>query len=450
MLRTLQTNLDNWKDAPRRKPLIVKGARQVGKTHVLESWGKSRFPRIHTLNFERAPTIGRAFEKDYDVIRIIGELSFHLDHPIDIKNDLLIFDEIQACPKALTSLKYFCEDMPELALVSAGSLLGVILSPESFPVGKVSFLHLRPMSFPEFVQAVDSKESWKYILKPAMDAEIPTVVHEHLWDLLRLYYVVGGMPEAIQVLAEERIHKGPRLKEALNQVRVIQRQILASYEQDFAKHAGGLNSVHIQALYRNIPSQLATVNDETTRRFQFGSVLSSKKGFSAWERPIHWLKNAGLIHQIKIANKSAFPLEHYTKPNMFKLMPHDIGLLGCMQNIPAEILLDQNYGIAKGYFAECYVAQALVCAAAADYDYPLYCWQEGESEIEFLWSGKTELVPIEVKSGLRTKSRSLGQYISRYHPSLSIRVSAKPLQFHAETKILNVPLALTHWIPKLI
>jgi hypothetical protein len=379
----------------------------------------------------------------------VGELSFHLDKTIDIHKDLLVFDEIQACPKALTSLKYFCEDLPALALACAGSLLGVALSSESFPVGKVSFLCLRPMSFPEFIQAVDTKDTWKYIEKPSITAQIPLPVHEHLWDLLRLYYYVGGMPEAVRVLSESDGLKGPGLREALLEVRVIQRQILASYELDFSKHAGKLNSVHLQALFNSIPSQLAAVNDESSRRFLFGNVLPNKKGFSAWERPIQWLKNAGLVHQIKIVNKSAFPLEHYTKANIFKLIPHDIGLLACMQNLPFEVLLQQSYGIAKGYFAEVYVAGAIISSSSDDFDTPLYCWQEGESEIEFLLSAGTQLLPLEVKSGLRTRSRSLDQYTTKYGPKLSIKVSGKPLNFNPETKTLNLPLALAHWIPRI-
>lgn len=438
-----------WRKSSNRKPLILKGARQVGKTHLLTHWGKEQFPKVHVVNFEKFPALNRIFERDFDPRRIIGELAFVLGSSIDPATDLVVFDEIQSAPRALTSLKYFCEEMPQLALACAGSLLGVILSADSFPVGKVNFLHLRPMSFPEFLLAVDAKETWRQIPQPSMHAVLAPVVHEHLWDLLRLYYVVGGMPESVAVITQSGADMGPKMRDALEGVRTVQRAILSSYEQDFAKHAGKLKAVHLQALYRNVPSQLAAVHDESTRRFHFGEVLPNKKGFSAWERPIQWLRNAGLVQQIKIANKAALPLEHYTKPNLFKLIPTDIGLLGCMQNLAPAVLLDQNFGIAKGYFAEAYVAQALLAASAVDHDPPLYCWHEGESEIEFLYPRGLDLVPIEVKAGRRTKSRSLGQYLLKYKPDLAVRVSTKALAFNPSTKILDLPLFLAHWIPHL-
>jgi uncharacterized protein len=450
MYRLLLDNLEIWRLSPRRKPLILKGARQAGKTYLLKTWGNAHFPKVHIVNFEQKSAIAKIFERDLDVKRIISELSFATESAIDPKTDLLIFDEIQACPRALTSLKYFCEDMPELALACAGSLLGVSLSSESFPVGKVSFLHLHPMSFPEFLMAVDTRETGKYLPKPSINATIPPLVHEHLWDLLRLYYVTGGMPEAVSILAQTTASARVKMRDILEEVRTVQRAILQSYEQDFAKHAGKINAVHIQALYQNIPSQLAAVQDESIRRFQFGDVLPNKKGFAAWERPIQWLKNAGLVQKIKIANKSALPLEHYTKPNLFKLLPNDIGLLGCMQNLAPAVLLDQSFGIAKGYFAEVYVAQALQAASAIDFDHLLYCWNEGESEIEYLYPRHLGLIPIEVKSGLRTKSRSLNQYLLKYNPGLAIRLSAKPFHYDPSKKLLDLPLPLAHWIPDLV
>ena len=393
--------------------------------------------------------MARSFDRDFDVTRILNELSFNLDDAINPETDLLIFDEIQACPKAMTSLKYFCEDMPRLALACAGSLLGVVLSPESFPVGKVQFLNLRPMSFPEFLRAADTKNTLDHLPTPSTKATIPEVIHEHLWDLLRLYYVTGGMPEAVGIVAEAKGNKSTKLQATLEETREIQRSIIASYENDFAKHAGKLNATQIQSLYSNIPSQLASVHDESIRRFQFGHVLPGKKGFTAWERPIQWLKNAGLAHQIKITNRGELPFEHFTKPNMFKLIPHDIGLLGCMLDLSPAVLTDQNFGIAKGYFAEVYVAQSILAAASPDKDESLYCWQEGEAEIEFIISGDRGPIPIEVKSGLRTKARSLGQYISRYKPELAIRLSTKPMSWDPERNLLNLPLPLAHWIEPL-
>lgn len=453
MHRKLLGYLNSWRISAHRKPLVIKGARQVGKTYILKTWGQAEFPRVHYINFEKNSAAGRLFDRDFDVNRILNELSFILDTSIDPATDLLIFDEIQACPKAMTALKYFCEDMPQLAVACAGSLLGVILSPESFPVGKVQFLHLRPMSFPEFVEAVDTRRSLDHLAVPSIDTfarvSIPDVIHGHLWDLLRIYYVSGGMPEVVSIIAESRVLGTGKLRPVLEEVRSTQRSIIGSYENDFAKHAGKVNATHIHALYHNIPSQLASVHDESIRRFQFGAVISGKKGFAAWERPVQWLKNAGLASQIKIVNHAELPLEHFTKPNMFKLIPHDIGLLGCMLDLPPPVLMSQDFGMAKGYFAEVYVAQSLLAAASPDKDQRLYGWNEGQSEIEFLVGTERGPVPVEVKSGQRTKARSLGQYISKYKPELAVRLSSKPWSWDGGRRVLDLPLPLAHWIESL-
>jgi predicted AAA+ superfamily ATPase len=446
MYRILQSELTAWRKSPSRKPLILKGARQVGKTYLLQSWGKDVFANVHYINLEKSRDAASTFDRDFNVARIIHELSFAFGSTINTNTDLIILDEIQACPRAITALKYFCEDMPQLAIACAGSLLGVKLSPEPFPVGKVDFLELHPMTFVEFLMAADSKNTLDYLPDAAFVAHIPVAVHNHLWDMLKVYFVTGGMPEVVGSVLESKSTGPFGSLEKLEQARKIQRAIITSYESDIAKHAGKLNATHIQALYRNIPSQIATVQNESIRRFQFGAVMSGKKGFAVWEGPIQWLKNAGLVHQIKIANRPDFPLEHYTKPNMFKLVPHDIGLLGCMLDLPPAVILQQDFGIAKGYFAEAYVAQCLAALAPSDKEEHLYCWQEGEAEIEFIRNTGTALIPIEVKSGTRTKSRSLSEFVSRYHPQFAIRVSAKPISFDSSKKILNLPLSLAHWI----
>jgi predicted AAA+ superfamily ATPase len=447
--RMLQNELDCWNKSPARKPLILKGARQVGKTYLLQAWGKEAFAKVHYINLEKNKNAARCFDRDFDIGRIVGELSFVVGGTIDTRLDLVIFDEIQACPRAMTSLKYFCEDLPELAIACAGSLLGVILSPEPFPVGKVDFLQLHPMSFEEFLLAADNRKTLNYLPVPSVDAHIPAAVHGHLWDMLKVYFVTGGMPEVVQSVLQTKNLGAMVSPESLEKVRKLQRAIITSYESDIAKHAGKLNATHIHALYNNIPSQIASVHDESIRRFQFGAVMSGKKGFAVWEGPIQWLKNAGLVHQIKIANRPDFPLEHYTKPNMFKLVPHDIGLLGCMLDLPPAVILEQNFGIAKGYFAEAYVAQSLAAMARPDKAEHLYCWQGGEAEIEFIRSTGAAIVPIEVKSGNRTKSRSLGEFISRYQPPFAVRLSAKPLSYDPNKKVLSLPLFLAHWIRSL-
>lgn len=319
-------------------------------------------------------------------------------------------------------------------------MLGVILREESFPVGKVSFLYLHPFSFREFLIAVDDRQSHKWLPEPSLDAQIPQIVHDHLWEMLKLYYVVGGMPES--VLTFQRLHSN--LHAAFTQVREIQRDLLGTYENDFAKHAGKLNALHIQALYRNIPSQLTSVQDDSVQRFKFGNVLPGKKGFAVWERPLHWLINAGLALQVKIANSAKLPLKHYSKANIFKLYMHDIGLLGCASSLDPNTLWKQDYGLAKGYFAENFVMQELR-AAHSQYLWPLYSWNEGNAEVEVVRPYRGSVIPIEVKAGHRTQAKSLNQFRKLYHPPLTIKISANPLQYQVETGLLQLPLYLAFW-----
>ena len=440
MFRQIEGQLEAWRISMGRKPLILKGARQVGKTYLLKEWGAKSFDKAHYVNFEKNPDAIKIFDRDLDVHRILREIEFLLKAPIQVERDLLILDEIQTAPRALTSLKYFCEDMPQLAVCTAGSLLGVILSEDSFPVGKVSFLYLHPFSFREFLIAVDDRESHKWLPEPSLNAQIPEIIHDHFWEMLKLYYVVGGMPESVLNFKS----LSSNLHAAFTKVREVQRDLLSTYENDFAKHAGKLNALHIQALYRNIPSQLAAVQDDSVQRFKFGAVMPGKKGFSAWERPLHWLINAGLALQVKIANSARLPLEHYTKANIFKLYMHDVGLLGCASSLNPETLWKQDYGLAKGYFAENFVMQELR-AAHSQHLWPLYAWSEGEAEIEVVRTYQSTVIPIEVKAGHRTQAKSLRQFRKVYDPPLSIKISANPLSFHAETGLLQLPLYLAGW-----
>ncbi len=441
MYRKTKSKLEAWRQSPLRKPLILRGARQVGKTYILKEWGREAFKKVHYVNFEANAAAGRIFEKDFHIPRILNELGFLLQTTITPGNeDVLIFDEIQAAPKALTALKYFCEDCPQLALCAAGSLLGVILSEESFPVGKVNFLSMYPLTFDEFLRAVDEKESWRQIPSPSLTAEIPRIVHDHLWELTKLYYAVGGMPEAVQRFALLR-HD---LTTAFREVREVQQELLKGYEGDFTKHAGKLNAIHIQALYRSVAAQLAGYHNDTTKRFRFGEVMTGKKGFAAWERPLHWLVNADLVIDVRIANAAMLPLQHYTKANIFKLFMSDVGLLACAQGLDPSTLVLQDYGMAKGYFAENFVAQEMR-ASHDSLDYPLYAWNEGTAEIEFVRSYGSEVIPVEVKSGHRTKAKSLAQFCAQYHPSLNIKITALELSYDKDSGLLKLPLYLACW-----
>ena len=248
------------------------------------------------------------------------------------------------------------------------------------------------------------------------------------------------MPEA--VAAYKRLSH--QIHSAFTIVREIQRDLLSAYENDFAKHAGKLNVIHIQSLYRSIPAQLGSAHDNSVQRFRFGEVMAGKKGFAAWERPLHWLVNAGLTLQVKIANNAQLPVEHYCKANIFKLYMHDIGLLGCAQALGPDILINQAYGLAKGFFAENFVMQELR-AAHSQQLWPLYSWSKGEAEIEVVRPYHGSVIPIEVKSGHRTQSKSLGQFSKLYDPPLTIKISANPLRYDSHSRSLLLPLYLASW-----
>jgi len=430
MTRTLYTQLIKWRNSPLRKPLLLQGARQVGKSYLLEQFGKNEFPNFFLFNFEQTPQLAKIFQTDLVPRRILQELSLVAEKTIIPEKDLVIFDEIQECPRALTSLKYFNEEMSELALCCAGSLLGVKLSEESFPVGKVNFLHLYPMTFHEFLQTLDKPkliESLTDIANPLAE-----IAHDMLWKLLMEYFITGGLPQIVK----EYLPLRNTLVEARQHTRKLQQELLASYYKDFAKHAGAINSMHIVAVLENIPMQLARNQDSSVKRYIFKDVIPRKKSFADLQGPIDWLAQAGLAIKVKVCNRAELPLESFCKPNMFKLFVFDVGLLGCMLDLAVEAIADENYGIAKGYFAENFVAQELMAAGAPR----LYSWTERNSQIEFLINRGSKIIPVEVKAGVRTQAKSLQQYIQKYSPDKAIILSRKNIAGHKNSVVKYVPL----------
>ncbi len=435
MFRKNIAQLEAWKGKSFRKPLIVRGARQVGKTHLLQLFGESYFERSYVFDFEKQSNLLiPLFEDTLTPKSIIQSLSLHVGHQINIATDLLIFDEIQNCPRAISSLKYFCEEMPHAYICTAGSLLGVKLSSEAFPVGKVEYLDMYPMSYEEFLYAtsndmlIDIYRNFDF--KPN---SIPKVAHSQFWDLLKQYYVTGGMPEAIQAF----INCGGNHMDGFMAARKIQKNLLRDYHADVSKHSGKLNAMHIISVLENIPMQLSTMVDASTRRFYFKDVIPGKKGFSSIEGPINWLVEAGLVYKIMINNRSELPIKSFCKPNIFKLMLLDHGLLAASLDLPPKSIILQNYGITKGYFAESMVAHELIAAGHEE----LYCWMERNCEIEFLQIIKNVPCPIEVKAGHRTQAKSLKQYISTYNPPRSVKITAQP--FSITDARINLPLYLT-------
>ena len=432
--------LTEWKDHKTRKPLILRGARQVGKTHLLKEFGHSEFPEMVYVNFEEDEGVSRIFERDLKPGRIINELQLYLDCSIDIHQDLLIFDEIQRCPRALTSLKYFCEESPELALCAAGSLLGVCLNEASFPVGKVTYLDLAPMTFDEFVEALGKTRLLDQLNTPLKDAALPELAHEQLWDLWKHYLVVGGLPEAVKTYCEYH----DNLRHAFQQVRQIQGDLIDTYLVDIAKHCGKMNALHVERLWRAVPAQLARSQDGSARKFVFKDAVPGIRGYERLSGLLGWLEQANLLIRTSIIDTPSLPLAAYARENIFKLYFFDVGLLGAISGMSPALLLDYEFGSYKGYVAENFVAQAIDAAGIRRH----YCWQGRTSEVEFLLSTDQGIIPIEVKSGTVTQSKSLKVYEQKYDPSYSCVISGKNIDKHG--KRLLFPLYMAGRIPTLL
>ncbi len=409
--------LENWKVSQVRKPLILKGARQVGKTWLLKEFGRRSFGRVHYCNFEEQSSLKKIFAHDLNPNQILDDLSLILRTGIDEKHDLLIFDEIQACPRALTSLKYFYENKRQLAVCAAGSLLGVYLNEqESFPVGCVDYLDIYPMSFLEFLFAYEPYlgEQFKKLVSPC---HITPLAHEQYWNLFKEYLIVGGLPEVVKTYVN---YKNKDAFTAYGAVRSIQKKLVQSYIADIAKHSGKLNALHIEQVWQSSVNQLSKAQ-ENVQKFLFKNVLAGHTGFRELSGPIHWLKKAGLVLESLIADCAQIPPNAFTKENRFKLYHFDTGLLGCMAQIPPESIVEFDFGTYKGFFVENFVAQELVCAGRG----PLISWNEGSAEIEFLLTHKNNIIPVEVKSGRSRQGKSLKIYSQKYKPRVQIILSGQ-------------------------
>jgi len=420
MLRHLMTDLQHWKDRKDRKPLILRGARQAGKTWLLKHFGEQEFPNFHYVNFEEDERLNRLFQDDLRPGRLLDELRFYLGRPIDPVTDLMIFDEIQRSPRALNSLKYFCEQIPELALCAAGSLIGVLMTPESFPVGKVTFLDLRPMNFEEFLQGIGEDLLYDLMNGHDLKRPIPEAAHSRLWELWKQYLVVGGLPEAVQLFSG---HKS-NLYDAVTSIRVVQKNLLDTSLADIAKHSGRMNALSIERLWRNVPVQLAQTQDGSAPKFRFREAIPGIRGYEQLNAPLTWLEKADLIIRSFIVERAALPLSGYARENRFKLYFFDTGLLGALAGMAPAVFLKYGFGSYQGYVAENFVAQELRAAGVER----LYCWQGRTSEIEFLVESENEIIPWEVKSGRITNSKSLTVYEERYQSKTSFVLSAANFQ----------------------
>lgn len=418
MQRKIYKKLVNWKNSVSRKPVLLQGARQVGKTYSLNELGINEFPNYHVFDFMENPGLNKLFEKDLQPERILRDLSILNDIDIDTKKDLIIFDEIQQCPKALTSLKYFSQKFPKAYIAATGSLLGLGLSNDSFPVGKVIRYKLVPMDFDEFLEAMGQTRLAETLNSINFKNPIIEPIHEKLWTLFKYFMITGGLPEVVKTFSENI----DTPSKAFSITRKLQADLLKDYIDDIAKHSGKLKSVKIEAVFKSIPIQLAK-EIKGMKKFVFKDVLPNASRYSSLEAPIEWLTKAGLIIKVPICNKSQLPLQAFADEKRFKLYMFDVGILGCMLNLSPKSVFSYDYGSYKGYFAENIVLTELI----SHWNKPVYSWSQNTSEIEFLIDCEDNIIPIEVKAGINTKAKSLKIYKERYSPKTSILLSGRPM-----------------------
>lgn len=423
MQRTAMESLIKWKTNKNRKPLIIEGARQVGKTWLMKEFGKQSYADTVYINFDSNSQMADLFSADFNTERLLMGLELYAGRKIVPDKTLLIFDEVQEVPKALSSLKYFYENAPEYHIVCAGSLLGIALhSGTSFPVGKVEFLKLYPLSFKEFLMAM-KKERFVDLMEKKDYAMISSFKQTYI-DALKQYYFVGGMPEAVQSFSIDMNFKD---------VREIQKRILLAYEQDFSKHAPNEIVPKIRMLWNSIPSQLSKEN----KKFIYGLVREGARA-KDYETAIMWLSDCGLVHKVSRINTPKIPLKAYEDLKAFKLFMVDIGLLGCMTGLSQRTLLEKNalFEEFKGALSEQYVLQQLV--TIPDLSIYYYTNDRGSCEVDFVIGNGEEIIPVEVKAEVNLKAKSLKVYHEKFKPKTSIRTSMS--DYKEENWIVNLPL----------
>ena len=430
MQRDFIQNLIEWKDSKRRKPLILTGVRQCGKTYLLKEFGSEYFDNFCYINFESAGKYSAIFEYDYDVKRILREIELAENVKITAGKTLLIFDEIQECPKAITSLKYFCENLQELHLVCAGSLLGVAIKKEniSFPVGKVNRMQLYPMSFKEYLQAVGEGKYIELFNDWNINREIPELYTVPLERHLKNYYIVGGMPEAVKEFAESGDYA---------EVAKIQDEILSDYSDDFSKHAPISEIEKIRMIWDSIPKQLAKENN----KFVFSHVKEGKRAHEL-EAALQWLKNSGLVHLVELVQNAELPLSSNADSTYFKVYMADSGLLCRRLGLSYKNILEENTALStfKGAITENYVLQELIVQNKVP-----YFWRSGNTaELDFLFEEDGNVIPVEVKAATNTQAKSFKQFCKKYQNKTGFKLSLKNIAENdcEGTNAVSLPLYL--------
>ena len=415
--------LKQWKEKKNRKPLIIRGARQVGKTWLMKEFGRTCFKKMAYVNFDSNTRMRQVFEGDINIERLILAISAETGVSIDSRDTLLIFDEVQEVPKALTALKYFCEEASEYAIVAAGSLLGVAMHKgTSFPVGKVDFMDLYPLSFREFLCALGEMRFVEIL--DSSDTDMVTMFKSKYIDRLREYYFVGGMPEVVQSYLDSK---------DFNQVREIQKNLLNDYQQDFSKHAETTLVSRLNLVWNSIPMQLAKEN----KKYIYGQVREGARA-KDFELAIQWLMDCGLIHKVQRIKKPGLPLKAYLDLDAFKIYLLDIGLLMAMVDLDARVIIDGNriFTEFKGALTEQYVLQQLIADLGIEAYY--YSTEKSSGEIDFLLQGKSSILPVEVKAEENLRAKSLKAFCEKYHPACAVRTSMS--DYREQEWMTNIPL----------
>jgi len=434
MRRDLYANLIKWKTSDRRKPLILRGARQVGKTYLLKEFGRNEYETVAYFNFEEDPGLKDFFKGRIQTEKIIEKLSIYLEANILPEKTLLIFDEIQSSPETLNSLKYFNEKANQYHIAAAGSLLGIKLGQSApFPVGKVNFMDLYPFSFGEYLEGIGKMQLRQFLQRKTSFEPIESTFHEELIDHLKMYYFIGGMPEAILQYKKDG---------DLNTVRLIQQEILTAYEMDFSKYASKSDAIKITHVWKTIPGQLAKEN----KKFKF-SEISKHARARDYNDSIQWLADAGLAYKCFNITTPKLPLSGYREEHTFKLFVLDTGLRCAMLNISPTTIVDGNalFSEYNGAFVENYVAQEFIVQGHQE----IYYWtSNNKAEVDFIIAYTDLIFPFEVKSGMSTKTKSLRMYGEKYNPPALSRTNLR--NFNQDHKINNYPLYAVSLFPRLI
>ncbi len=427
MFREITSELIKWKDKASRKPLLMLGVRQCGKTYIIKEFARDHFNNFVYLNFEESENLTAIFDYDFDVKRIVSEIELLSGQKIVPGETLLIFDEIQACTKAITSLKYFCENMRDLHLICAGSLLGVAIKNEevSFPVGKVNRMQLYPMNFREFVIANGRKDLLEILSTWKTDRPVPDLFAIPMKKLLKEYYVVGGMPEAVQTWLDTHEYE---------EVEGVQKEILNDYADDFSKHAPLKELPKIRWIWDSVPVQLAKENN----KFVFSHVKEGKRSKDL-EDALQWLKDAGLVSQLCLVEKPETPLSAFADKTYFKVYMSDIGLLRAKSGLSPETILNETetYKRYKGAFAENYVLNELTALRKEP-----YFWRSGNTaEVDFIYEDHELIIPVEVKAADNTQAKSYKEYCKIYKPTVGFKISTKNIAENdcEGTKTISLP-----------